>query len=78
MGTLIDRVVSGGFGATGGGGTRGNLVMDNGGGWTETVLSTVEEAEHNTDWKASFARRAWSILHAALYHALGSVSAGCL
>ena len=42
-----------------------------------TVLSEVEGVEHNTDWKASFARRAWSILLAALYHASGSVSAGC-
>jgi len=42
-----------------------------------TVLSEVEGMEHNTDWKASFARRAWSILLAALYHASGSVSAGC-
>jgi len=50
--------------------------MDNSGGRAETVLSVAEEAEHDTDWKASFARRAWSILRAALYHASGSVSAG--
>ena len=42
-----------------------------------TVLSEVEGVEHNTDWKASFVRHAWSILLAALYHASGSVSAGC-
>jgi len=55
---------------------RGNLATDNGGGRAETVLSAAEGAERDTDWKASFARRAWSILRAALYHALGSVSAG--
>jgi len=42
----------------------------------ETVLSGAEGAERDMDWKASFARRAWSILLAALYHSLGSVSAG--
>ena len=62
---------------TGGGGARGNLATDNGRGWVEIVLSEAEGAEHDTDWKASFARRAWSILLAALYHASGSVSAGC-
>jgi len=62
---------------TRGGGARGNLAADNGGGQAETVLSGVEETERNTDWKASFARCAWSILLAALYHASGSVSAGC-
>jgi len=61
---------------TGGGRVRGNLAADNGGGWVETVLSDTEEAECDTDWKASFARHAWSILLAALYHASGSVSAG--
>jgi len=61
---------------TGGGGARGNLAVDNGGGRAETVLSEAEGAEHNTDWKTSFARHAWSILLAALYHASGSVSAG--
>ena len=61
---------------TRGGRARGNLAMDNSGGRAETVLSVAEEAEHDTDWKASFARRAWSILRAALYHASGSVSAG--
>ena len=78
MGTPIDGVVGGGFGVTRGGGARGNLAMDNGGGQAETVLSAAEGAEHDTDWKASFARRTWSILRAALYHASGSVSAGHL
>jgi len=76
MGTPIDRAVGGGFRMTGGGGARGNLAVNNGGGWAETVLIEAEGAERDTDWKASFARRAWSILLAALYHALGSVSAG--
>ena len=61
---------------TGGGGARGSLAADNGGGRAETVLSEAEGAERDTDWKALFARRAWSILLAALYHASGSVSAG--
>jgi len=78
MGTPIDEVVSGGFGITGGGGARGNLATDNGGGRVETVLSKIEGTEHDTDWKALFARHAWSILLAALYHVLGSVSAGRL
>jgi len=76
MGTPIDGAVGGGFGATKGGGARGNLAVGNGGGRAKTVLSEVEEAEHDTDWKASFARHAWSILLAALYHTSGSVSAG--
>jgi len=76
MGTPIDGVVGGGFGVIRGGEARGNLATDNGGGQVETVLSAAEGAEHNTDWKASFARHAWSILHAALYHASGSVLAG--
>jgi len=75
MGTPIDGVVGRGFGVTGGGGTRGNLATDNGGGRAETVLSAAEGVERDTDWKASFARRSWSILHAALYHTSGSVSA---
>jgi len=62
---------------TRGGGARGNLAADNGGGRAETVLSKAEGAGHDMDWKASFTRRAWSILLAALYHASGSVSAGC-
>jgi len=75
--TPIDKVVGGGFGITEGGRARGNLATDNGGGRAKTVLSEAEEAERNTDWKASFVRHAWSILLAALYHASGSVSAGC-
>jgi len=74
MGTPIDGVVSGGFGMTGGGGARGNLAADNGGGRAETVLSEAEGAERDMDWKALFVRRAWSILLAAL--ASGLVSAG--
>jgi len=77
MGTPIDGVVGGGFGVTRGGRARGNLATDNGGGQAETVLSVAEGAEHDTDWKASFARHTWSILRAALYHASGLVSAGC-
>jgi len=61
---------------TRGGGARGNLAADNGGGRAETVLSGAEGAERDTDWKALFARHAWSILLAALYHASGLVSAG--
>jgi len=76
MGTPIDGAVGGGFGMTRGGGAKGNLAVDNGGGRAETVLSEAEGVERDTDWKASFARRAWSILLAALYHASGSVSAG--
>jgi len=76
MGTPIDGVVSRGFGITRGGGAKGNFATDNGGGWAETVLSNAERAEYNTDWKASFVRRAWSILLAALYHVSGLVSAG--
>ena len=63
---------------TEGGGARGNLAADNSRGQAETVLSDAEEAECDVDWKASFARRAWSILLAALYHVSGSVSAGRL
>jgi len=76
MGTPIDGVVGGGFGITRGGGARGNLATDNGGDRAETVLSEVEGTEHDMDWKTLFARRAWSILLTALYHASGSVSAG--
>jgi len=60
---------------TGGGGARGNLAVDNGGDRAETVLSNAEGAERDADWKASFARRVWSILLAALYHTSGSVLA---
>jgi len=77
MGTPIDGAVGRGFGMTRGGGARGNLAADNGGGRTETVLSEVEGAERDMDWKALFVRRTWSILLAALYHASGLVSAGC-
>ena len=42
-------MVSRGFGMTRGGGARGNLAMDNGGGQVETVLSDVEGAERDTD-----------------------------
>jgi len=76
MGTPIDGAVGGGFVMTGGGRVRGNLAVDNGGGQVETVLSDTEGAERNTDWKALFARHAWSILLAALYHTSGLVSAG--
>ena len=55
---------------------RGNLTTDNGGGQAEIVLSDVKGAKCNADWKASFVRHTWSILHAALYHASGLVSAG--
>jgi len=75
MGTPIDGVVGRGFGVTGGSGARGNLVTGNGGGRVEMVLSNAEGAKHDTDWKASFARHAWSILCAALYHTSGLVSA---
>jgi len=78
MGTPIDRVVGRGFGITRGGGARGNFATDNGGGQAKMVLSEAEGAECNIDWKASFARCAWSILLAALYYASGSVSAGRL
>ena len=78
MGTPIDGVVGGGFRVTGVGRARGNLATGNGGGRVEIVLSNVEGAECDTDWKTLFARRAWSILRAALYHASGSVSAGRL
>jgi len=77
MGTPIDGVVGGGFGVTGGGRARGNLATDNGGGQAEMVLSAAEEAERDTDWKALFARHAWSILRVTLYHTSGLVSAGC-
>ena len=49
MGTPIDVVVRGGFGVTGGGGARGNLTTDNGGGRAETVLSAMEGVERDTD-----------------------------
>jgi len=49
MGTPIDGVASRGFGMTRGGGARGNLAMDNGGGQAEMVLSDAEGAERDTD-----------------------------
>jgi len=49
MGTPIDGVVSRGFRMTREGGARDNLAADNGRGWTETVLSDAEGAEHDTD-----------------------------
>ena len=49
MGTPIDRVVSGGFRVTRGGGARGNLATGNGGGRAETVLSEAEGVERDTD-----------------------------
>jgi len=78
MGTPIDGVGGGGFGATGRGRMGGSLAVDKGGGWAETVLGNAEGAVRDTDWKASLVRCAWSILQAALYHASGSVSAGRL
>ena len=54
-----------------------NLAIDKDGSRMKVVLSGAEGAERNTDWKALLARCASSILHAALYHASGSVSAGC-
>jgi len=49
IGTPIDRAGSGDLRVTGRDRTEGNLTMDIGGGRAETVLSNVEEAEHNTD-----------------------------
>jgi len=77
IGTPIDRVGGGGFGVTRRDGTEGNLVTDKGGSQAEAVLSSVAGTECNIDWKASLARCTWSILHATLYHASGSVLAGC-
>jgi len=74
MGTPIDGAGSRGFGATGRGGAEGSLATDKGGGRAEMVLGDAEGTEHDTDWKASLARRTWSILQAALYHASRSVS----
>ena len=62
MGTPIDRAGSGGFGATGRGGTEGSLATDKGRGQAEMVLGDTEGAERDMDWKASLARHAWSIL----------------
>jgi len=49
MGTPIDGVGGGGFGTTGRGGARGNLVTDKGGGRAEMVLSSAERAERDMD-----------------------------
>jgi len=49
IGTSIDRAGSGGFGVTERGGAGGNLTMDNGRGWVETVLVGAEGVEHDTD-----------------------------
>jgi len=49
MGTPIDGAVGGGFGMTRGGGARGSLAADNGGGRAETVLSGAEGAECDTN-----------------------------
>ena len=76
MGTPIDRAGGRGFRATRRGRTGGSLATDKGRGRAETVLGSTEGVEHDTDWKASLARCAWSILYTALYHASGSVSAG--
>jgi len=78
MGVPIDRAGSRGFGMTGRSRMGGNLATDKDGGQAETVLGDTEGAERDTDWKASLASYAWSILQAALYHTSGSVSAGCL
>ena len=78
IGIPTDRVGGEGFGVTRRGRAGGSLTMDKGGGQVEVVLSSAEGAEHNTDWKASLVRCAWSILRAALYHASESVSAGLL
>jgi len=58
MGTPIDGAGGGGFRATGRSGTGNSLAADKGGDWAEMVLGNAEEAEHDTDWKASLARHA--------------------
>jgi len=62
MGTPIDRADSRDFRATGRGRTGSSLAVDKGRGRAEMVLGNAKEAERDTDWKASLARRAWSIL----------------
>jgi len=64
-------ISGGGFRATGRGGMGGSLAVDKGGFWAEMVLGDKEGAERDTDWKASLARHAWSILHTALYYTSG-------
>jgi len=76
MGTPIDGASGGGFRATRRGRAESSLATDKGGGWAEMVLGNAEGTERDMDWKASLARYAWLILRAALYHVLGSVSAG--
>jgi len=49
IGTPIDGAVGGGFRITRGGGARGNLATDNGGGQAEMVLSEAEGVEHDID-----------------------------
>jgi len=49
MGTPIDGVGSGGFGATGRGGVGGNLTTDKGRGQAEMVLSGAKGVERDTD-----------------------------
>jgi len=49
MGTPIDGVDGGGFGATGRGGVGGNLATDKGGGQAEMVLSGAKGVERDTD-----------------------------
>jgi len=66
------------FGVTGRGGAGDSLTTDIGGDRVETVLDGPEGVECDTDWKALLARCTWSILHAALYNASGSVSTGRL
>jgi len=62
MGTPIDRADGGDFRATGRGRTGSSLAVDKDRGQAEMVLDDAKEAEHDTDWKALLARRAWSIL----------------
>jgi len=78
IGTFIYGAGGRGFGVTGRGRTGSNLVIDKDRSQTEVVLSSTAGTECDMDWKTSLARHAWSILHAALYHVLGSVSAGHL
>jgi len=49
IGTPIDGVGGGGFGATGRGRAESSLATDKGGGRTEMVLSGAEGVECNTD-----------------------------
>jgi len=58
IGTPINRVGDRGFRVTGRSRTGGNFAPDKGGSWVEAVLSSIEGAEHETDWKASLARHA--------------------